>query len=127
VLTFYDDDASGAASNVYNISFDLTNFLNGSVTPGTTSVAPFVITYDAFSNIINGLLSVYLEDDKNGNHDFYFAMSELTATGTRLVADDDPLPGPEALAEAPEPASILLLGTGLVGLAVHRLRRSRRA
>jgi len=124
VLTFYDDDESGSPGEPFDIQLNVLPFLTETVASGSTAVAPYLITYDVFNDIIDGLLNVYFTDDKNGNHDFYFAQSILTAEGTRFVDDgeiDD-----QALTETPEPTSMVLLGTGLIGFAFHRFR-SRRA
>src|SRR6187401_1002704 len=108
VLTFYDDEDS--PEETFDLWLDLLPILNNTVTSGSTSALPYELTWDVSSDILDGLLDAYFTNDGEGNHDFYFAKSVLTAKGTRFVDDgeiDD-----QALTETPEPTSMVLLGTG---------------
>jgi hypothetical protein len=108
VITVYNDASDGPER--FDIVLDLLHPPSGTVTDGSTVGSPLTFTYNVVSQLADGSLAVTLTS-QNGNHDFFFAKSELTAAGTRT--DVSPVP---------EPASIGLVGLGFVAIARRRFR-----
>lgn len=63
-----------------------------------------------------GLLDVSLKADAG---DFWFQSANLTAEGDYMTLPPSPTP-------TPEPATILLFGAGIIGLAGNRIRRKKK-
>ena len=87
--------------------------LGQTVTDTSTIGSPYLGTYNVLSQVLDGQITVTITSE-NGNHDFYFGQSVLTASGDR-TGDLDVNPNASAV---PEPGSLLLLGTGLAGVGL---------
>jgi PEP-CTERM motif len=132
-VTFYDEAIFGAPGGLYmtfdSFEFNLNTFTNGSVvvapelyrintsTGGATPLGPTDLgigavvgvngTYYAFDDITNQIESL-----------------NLTNGSTTFVSNFDPAAGlVQGAVATPEPASIALLGTGLLALASSRVRK----
>jgi hypothetical protein len=116
-LTFYDDDDSPAET--FDVVFDSLTASDQLITSGTTAGAPFQISYDALSQLSDGILSVTVTNPNNGNHDFYFAKAVLTASGTRISGE----PEVPASVPVPEPGTMTLLGVSLIAFGYRRMRK----
>ena len=116
-LTFYDDSGSDSSESfdleLRGGSFQHNIQIDDSSTSGSPDIFPYMVT--AYVNA-TGQLEVRLSMGSNGNNnDFFFANSTLSGSGVRN--DSAPLP-------TPEPASLMLLGTGLA-LAARQFRKHR--
>ncbi len=76
--------------------------INGGIQGSLESIAPAEIVTDAFTDIVSGIVAT---------------PSGIADPSLSVIAADDPIP-------APEPATLILFGSGLA-LAAHQLRRRR--
>ncbi len=97
--------------------FDALSGTNVSVPDGSTVGAPFTFGLSVLSQVsVDGTLVVTLTSN-NGNHDFYFGQSVLSAEGTRRDTEVGTAPA------VAEPGSLVLLGSGLLLLAGYARQR----
>jgi len=124
-LTFHDD--ADTSEETFDLSFDGTLIQNnGLITNGSTSGAPFDIAFDVSTYIdpSTGALTAVLIGRGNQGlpNDFYFDKSVLTGVGIRNSGDG--VSSFDPAVPVPEPASLLLLSTGLIAVARGLRRRS---
>jgi len=116
-MTLYLYDNGDASADSYKIKLGLDMFSSTiKITNGSTSSSPYSNTFDVVSYLqSDGLLNVTL---KRQAGDFYFGKSILDVTYAPANAGPSPVP---------EPGTMILLGAGLLGLAIFGKRRMERA
>jgi hypothetical protein len=117
-LTAYNDRTDN--NHAFKLLVDLLTF-DGSIADSATLLSPNTFGFSVLSQLADGGVNVTLTS-QNGNHTFYFAQAELNALADRVTENSSPA---AALTAMPEPGSMLLVGTVLVGWAGRRLRRRR--
>ena len=111
-LSGADPNGASGASN----GWDIRAFV-GNTQVGSTVVVPWSLSAASFSQPLGALNvgdTIYLAVGPNGSHLFDSAVLEFQLDSS-----------PNAVAAVPEPASLLLMGSGLVGAGVRRWRKRR--
>lgn len=123
---FYDDNDN--QSEKFNIKLD--GVLVGSqvtILSRSTSGSPFIYSWDFLTPFASlqpdGKLSVQISRREG---DFYLQKSELTLTWEEYTDPNRGGGGGGNLAPVPEPTTMLLMGTGLLGIVSMARRRANR-